>query len=48
MNFEFSDKVKDLQRRLHGFLDECIFPNEQRFEEEIERNRGGRRRSSKS
>ena len=39
MNFEFSDKVKDLQRRLHGFLDECIFPNEQRFEEEIERNR---------
>jgi acyl-CoA dehydrogenase len=39
MNFEFSDKVKDLQRRVQAFLDEYIYPNEQRFEEEIEQNR---------
>jgi acyl-CoA dehydrogenase len=39
VNFEFSDKVKDLQRRLQAFLDEHIYPNEQRFHEEIEQNR---------
>jgi acyl-CoA dehydrogenase len=39
VNFEFSDKVKELQRRLQAFLDEHIYPNEQRFHEEIERNR---------
>jgi len=39
MNFEFNDRVKDLQRRVQAFLDEYIYPNEKRFEEEIERNR---------
>ena len=39
MNFEFSDKVKELQRRLQTFLDEHIYPNERRFYAEIERNR---------
>jgi len=39
MNFEFSDKVKDLQRRLQAFQYEHIYPNEQRFHDEIERNR---------
>ena len=39
MNFEFSDKVKDLQRRLQVFLDEHIYPNEQRFHDQIEQNR---------
>ena len=39
MNFEFSDKVKDLQRRLQAFLDEHIYPNERRHHDEIERNR---------
>jgi acyl-CoA dehydrogenase len=39
MNFEFSDKVKNLQRRVQAFLDEYIYPNEKRFEEEIEQNR---------
>ena len=39
MNFEFSDKVKDLQRRLQVFLDQHIYPNEQRFYDEIEQNR---------
>src|ERR1700688_3913782 len=38
VNFEFSDKVKDLQRRLQAFLDEHIYSNEQRFRNEIERN----------
>jgi acyl-CoA dehydrogenase len=37
--FEFSDKAKDLQRRLQAFMDEHIYPNEQRFQEEIEQNR---------
>jgi acyl-CoA dehydrogenase len=39
VNFEFSDKVKDLQRRLQTFLDEHIYPNEQRFYGEIGQNR---------
>ena len=38
MNFEFSDKVKELQRRLQAFLDEHIYPNERRYHDEIERN----------
>jgi acyl-CoA dehydrogenase len=39
VNFEFNDKVKNLQRRLQAFLDEHIYPNEQRFHDEIERDR---------
>jgi len=39
VNFEFSDKVKDLKRRLQSFLDEHIYPNERRFYEEIEQVR---------
>src|SRR5579859_1251451 len=39
MNFDFSDKTKDLQRRLQAFMDEHVYPNEQRLESEIERNR---------
>ncbi len=39
MDFALSDKVKHLQRRLHGFMDEYIYPNEQRYDDEIERNR---------
>jgi acyl-CoA dehydrogenase len=37
--FEFSDKSKDLLRRVQAFMDEYVYPNEQRFHEEIERNR---------
>jgi acyl-CoA dehydrogenase len=36
MNFDFSDKVKSLQKKLQGFMDEHIYPNEQRFEKETE------------
>lgn len=39
MHFEFSDKVKDLQKRLTAFMDEHIYPNEKRFYQEIEQNR---------
>src|ERR1700726_2692087 len=39
MNFSFSSKVQDLQRRLQVFMDEHIYPNEQRYYDEIERNR---------
>ena len=34
MTFEFSDKVKELQKRLKRFMDEYIYTNERRFEEE--------------
>ena len=39
MNFEFSDKTKELQRRLQAFMAEHIYPNEPRFQDEIERDR---------
>jgi acyl-CoA dehydrogenase len=39
MDFECSGKVKDLQRHLQVFMDEYIYPNEQRYHDEIERNR---------
>src|SRR5580658_925153 len=35
MNFEFTDKVKSLQRRLQAFMDEHIYPNEQRYRDEL-------------
>ncbi|HLJ46878.1 MAG TPA: acyl-CoA dehydrogenase family protein [Bryobacteraceae bacterium] len=39
MHFEFSEKTKDLQRRLQAFMDEYIYPNEHRFHDEVEQNR---------
>jgi acyl-CoA dehydrogenase len=39
MTFESSDKVKDLEQRLHLFLDEHIYPNERRYHDEIARDR---------
>jgi acyl-CoA dehydrogenase len=35
MKFEYSDKVKGLQRELKAFMDEHIYPNEQTFHEQI-------------
>jgi acyl-CoA dehydrogenase len=35
MNFEYSDKVKGLQRELKAFMDEHIYPNERTFHEQI-------------
>src|SRR3989441_10846144 len=39
MDFELSEKTKDLQQRLTAFMEEHIDPNEQRFYDEIQRER---------
>ena len=39
MDFEFSEKTKEFERRLLAFMDEHIYPNEQRYCEEIEHHR---------
>jgi acyl-CoA dehydrogenase len=39
MDLAFSSKVNELQRRLQAFMDEYIYPNEQRFHNEIEGDR---------
>ena len=39
MDFGHSDKVRDLQRRVSGFMDEHVYPNEARFHAEIAENR---------
>jgi len=39
MDFEFSARTKDLQQRLQAFMDEHVYPNERRFDEEVQRNR---------
>src|SRR3989442_130175 len=39
MRFELSEKTKDLQQRLTAFMEEHIYPNEQRFYDEIQRER---------
>ncbi len=35
MQFEFTPKVKDLQKRLAAFMDEHIYPNEKLFEQQV-------------
>jgi acyl-CoA dehydrogenase len=39
MDFAYSDKVRSLQERLLRFMDDHVYPNEGRHEEEIEANR---------
>jgi acyl-CoA dehydrogenase len=39
MDFELSAKNKELQKRLQAFMDDHIYPNEHRFDEEVERDR---------
>ena len=39
MNFEYSDKVKDLQKKVSAFMKEHVNPRESRFFEEIAENR---------
>ena len=36
MDFEYSAKVKAFQQRLLAFMEEHIYPNEQRYEEEVQ------------
>ena len=38
MNFEYSDRVKDLQKRLNAFMDEYIYPNERTYHEQVKAN----------
>jgi acyl-CoA dehydrogenase len=44
MNFDYSDRCKELQTRLLAFMDEHIYPNEQAFKQEVDANgaRGNR------
>ena len=35
MDFDYSPKTKDLQQRLIAFMDEHVYPNEKRFNEEV-------------
>jgi acyl-CoA dehydrogenase len=35
MNFDYNDKTKKLQNKLQAFMDANVYPNEKRFEEEI-------------
>ncbi|SRR5713226_7454895 len=39
MDFAFDEKTKTLQRRLQSFMEEHVYPNEQRFHDELERDR---------
>jgi len=39
VNFEFTEKTRELQVRLQAFMDEHIYPNERRFLDEIESDR---------
>ncbi len=38
MDFDYSDRCKELQTRLLAFMDEHIYPNEKAFKEEVDRN----------
>jgi acyl-CoA dehydrogenase len=38
MDFAYSDRCKELQARLLAFMDEHIYPNEQAFKHEVDRN----------
>jgi acyl-CoA dehydrogenase len=37
MEFEFSAKTKEMQRALTAFMEEHVYPNEERFHEEVKR-----------
>jgi acyl-CoA dehydrogenase len=38
MDFDYSDRCRDLQSRLLAFMDEHIYPNEKAFKQEVDRN----------
>jgi acyl-CoA dehydrogenase len=38
MNFDYSDRCKELQARLLAFMDEHIYPNEKLFKQEVDHN----------
>ena len=37
LNFDYSQRAKDLQARLAAFMDAHVYPNEQRFDEQVDR-----------
>ncbi|MCC6394887.1 MAG: acyl-CoA dehydrogenase family protein [Bryobacterales bacterium] len=37
MNFDYSPKVQELRKKLEGFMDEHIYPNEERYLAEVEK-----------
>ena len=39
MDFEFSARTRDFGQRLRAFMDEHVYPNESRFEQEVQRDR---------
>lgn len=41
MNFDFSPKVQELQKKVSSFMDAHVYPNEARFIDEVETNRRG-------
>ncbi|WAX93543.1 acyl-CoA dehydrogenase family protein [Aminobacter sp. NyZ550] len=41
MDFEYSDKTKNLLERLNAFMDEHVYPNERRYHQEVEADRWG-------
>ena len=41
MDFSHSDKVRELQERINGFMDQYIYPAEKDYHDELERNRRG-------
>lgn len=36
MNFTYSEKVQELQKKLNAFMDEYVYPNEKLYEEQID------------
>ncbi|HEX8610521.1 MAG TPA: acyl-CoA dehydrogenase family protein [Telluria sp.] len=38
MNFDYSDRCKELQARLLAFMDQHVYPNENAFKQEVDRN----------
>jgi len=38
MDFSYSPRTRELQDRVSAFMDEHIFPNEQRFNDELAAN----------
>ena len=37
MNFDYTPRMKELQERVRAFMDEHVYPNEARYEEEAHR-----------
>jgi acyl-CoA dehydrogenase len=38
MEFEYSDRCKELQQKLLAFMDEHVYPNEKAYKQEVDRN----------